>query len=61
MASIVMVDDAAANVSIEAPFQDSTPPLSGKFYVSCPNDDGNDFITRDLNYAHWTQGIDFYM
>ena len=56
-----MVDGAAANVAIEAPFQDSTPPLSGAFYIKCPNEDGNDFITSDMGYGHWTQGIDFKM
>lgn len=59
-ASVIMVSGDAVNVEIAAPFQQSTPPLSGAFYISCPNADGNPFKTRDLGYGHWTEGIDFY-
>lgn len=59
MASIVPVEGATSTVTIEAPFQDSTPPLSGHFYIMCPNSDGNEFKTRDMGFGHWTQGIDF--
>ena len=59
MASIVPTEGATSTITIEAPFQDSTPPLSGQFYIMCPNSDGNEFKTRDMGFWHWTQGIDF--
>jgi hypothetical protein len=54
MASVVMADNGSSSVSIEAPFQDSTPPISGRFNIVCPNDDGSEFRTRDLSWADWT-------
>lgn len=60
MASIVPSAGATSTITIEAPFQDSTPPLSGAFKIVCPNQDGNEFMTRDLGYGHWAEGIDFY-
>ena len=59
MASIQPTDGTTSTITIEAPFQESTPPLSGAFYIACPNDDGNEFKTRDIGFGHWTQGIDF--
>ena len=61
MASIVMQNDAEANVVIEAAHQDSTAPLSGAFYIKCPNSDGSEFITRDFNFNVWTPNVDFYL
>ena len=61
MASIVMQNDAEANVVIEAAHQDSTEPLSGSFYIKCPNSDGSEFITRDFGYNNWTPNVDFYL
>ena len=36
-------------------------PLSGSFYIKCPNSDGSEFITRDFSYNNWSPGIDFYL
>lgn len=35
--------------------------MSGNFFIACPNDDGTEFITRDMHYTHWAEGIDFYL
>lgn len=56
-----MQNDAEANVVIEAAHQDSTVPLSGAFYIKCPNSDGSEFITRDFNFNSWTPNVDFYL
>jgi len=60
MASVVM-SDGGSNVSIEAPFQESTMPMSGRFYIECPNADGNPFVTRDFGYGTGSTSLDFYL
>lgn len=36
-------------------------PITGAFVISCPDDMGNVFSTREFWYSEWTQGIDFWM
>ena len=59
MASVIPNADLTSVVIIEAPYQDSTPPLSGSYYIKCPNEAGNDFITTDMGIGNWAAGIDF--
>ena len=61
LASVVKEGATTSTITIATPYEQSTPPLSGAFYISCPNDDGTEFRTRDLGYGHWDQGIDFYV
>lgn len=39
--------------------QTSSTPLSGKFQIVCPDENGIDFRTTDQNYNNWIEGIDF--
>jgi len=48
MASIVPGKDTKSSISISAPILQSSVPLSGAFYIECPNADGNPFRTRDM-------------
>ena len=36
-------------------------PLSGSFKITCPDDAGAPFSTKEFGYTEWTQGIDFWM
>lgn len=36
-------------------------PLGGKFKVTCPDENGSLFSTRERWYSDWTEGIDFEM
>ena len=53
MASVVMAKGGTSTVGIEAPHQQSTAPMSGSFFISCPNDDGSEFKTRDFGANFW--------
>lgn len=35
-----------------------TGPISGAFLINCPDWDGNDHYTNEINYDHWVQGIE---
>lgn len=61
MASIVPGQGATSTITIEAPFQLSTPQISGNFYIACPNDDGNEFKTRDFSWNASPASIDLAM
>lgn len=58
MASIIPEDGATSTVTIDNAYQTSTPPISGNFYIACPNDDGNEFKTRDFGWGTGTASID---
>ena len=47
-AQIMPQDGLTSTVEIGSPIEQSTPPLSGNWYIACPNDDGNEFRTRDM-------------
>ena len=57
----ILHDAMDATVTISMQTVDSTEPLSGNFKVTCPDQYGNLFSTREMGISHWTQGIDYYM
>lgn len=60
MAMVVPEDGATSTMTIDIPYQQSTPPMSGKYKIMCPNEDGNPFYTREFNYNTEAQYVDFY-
>jgi len=57
--AMVITENATVTVSTQT--QLSSMPLSGKFKVTCPDENGSLFSTKDFNYSDWTEGIDFHM
>lgn len=43
-----------STIAIAAPFQQSTPPMSGTFQIVCNNADGTEFKTREFAHTHWS-------
>jgi len=57
----VLQDEAEATITIDMPSQESSAPLSGSFIISCPDEQGSIFSTREFTYTDWTNGLDLYL
>lgn len=61
VASIIPKSGTTSTITIEAPYDQSSAPVTGNFYIACPNDDGSEFRTRDMGYGWGASSIDFYL
>ena len=50
----ILQDVVAATITIDVPFQNSSPPLSGSFIITCPDEQGNSLPTHEFDYTEWT-------
>lgn len=53
--------ETTSEIVIGLPYTKSTPPITGNFIISCPNDDKNDFDTREMSIWEDTDNIAMYM
>jgi hypothetical protein len=54
--SIVNVEGSTSTVSVSTPIQGS-PPIQGKFVITCPDWDGVEHSTNEMGYSNWIPGI----
>jgi len=55
----VLQSGESSKVTVGDFIAESSAPISGKFQISCPNAGGDNFDSREFNYNHWTEGIQY--